>query len=454
MLLLDAGNLFIEMSKNSKKECGEKELLRADVILESYKTMGYDAVNISQIDLVLGVPFLQDKIKSTELPFISANLFGKENKRNLFAPYIIKKINDLTIGIIGIMDQPEQTREAKMFTVRDPFASAREMTTLLKDKAGMIIVLSSLPREKNVKLLEDVPGIDFIISTDPRRNSPAKIGNAFMLSAGTRGKYMGRLDIKLHSLVKPMNLEDNGRVKNLQLSLAGLNKQISQLNNKKEDIAQSNNELIKKRMAATLEGLQTRQEQLRQELAKHEDQKAGQTHKRNSFDNTFIALAAKQVRKDAVSAAKGAKKTVTAAGSKGPGSLIKVSTLGDDSSNSITVVLSIDKAANPVRALGFDMAYDPKVVEYKGFHRGGLTNKFDMFDAVKREDGLLRIGGFEAMNDFIQLGIGGDLITLDFQQISKGDFGFRLTGLKDDIASWIVNETQPTVPANGKENNL
>ena len=47
------------------------------------------------------------------------------------------------------------------------------------------------------------------------------------------------------------------------------------------------------------------------------------------------------------------------------------------------------------------------------------------------------------MNDFIAPGIGGDLITLDFQQIGKGDFGFRLTGLKDDIASWGMIVAQP-----------
>ena len=107
LLLLDAGNLFFSKTKSS---CDQKELGKADAILKSYQTMGYDAINLSQADLSVGVPFLLEKAKDMKLPFVSSNLIESGNEKTVFKPFIIKKINsgsDHAVGIFGLINKPQ-----------------------------------------------------------------------------------------------------------------------------------------------------------------------------------------------------------------------------------------------------------------------------------------------------------------------------------------------------------
>ena len=67
-----------------------------------------------------------------------------------------------------------------------------------------------------------------------------------------------------------------------------------------------------------------------------------------------------------------------------------------------------------------------------------LVNKFDMFDASKIKEGLVRIGGFEARGDLIRAGKSGELVRFNFAVIGRGIPELHLVRLKDDIASWGI----------------
>ena len=123
----------------------------------------------------------------------------------------------------------------------------------------------------------------------------------------------------------------------------------------------------------------------------------------------------------------------------GPHIIIK--TLRNREKKKLTVVISIVKAPNQVRALGCDVLYDSTVLKYIGYTRGQLIDKFDVFDARKLRDGVIRIGGFEARDDKIPPERNGELIKLQFELIGEGDAGLRLLNLKDDISSWNVEVT-------------
>jgi hypothetical protein len=435
--LLDAGNLFFNKSKS---RCDQKELGKADKILKSYQSMAYDAINLGEKDLVLGISFLMEKASSLQLPFISSNLVSKKTGKPLFSPFIIKKAGQINVGIFGLMGHSPLTRKVDgVYIIKDPYATVPEMINSLKDKVDLIVALSSLSKEKNIKLLEDFLDIDFIISTDKRTHSPRRLKNGHTLSSGNKGKYLGRLDIRISILNRPLGLQDVSSKRRLKTNLTWLKYRIDKLENKRKEILKSENLSLKERFDREIERLKIQEDKYRKELASLDDVT-------NYFDHKMIPLVAKRPEKapKKLSAlhSKGKTKANGASPIMSPGPHIRINKLLADKGQKITLVLLIDKAPNQVRALGFDVVYDPKVLKYSKYIKGELVTKFDMFDASKLKNGQIRVGGFEARNDLIVAGKSGELVRLDFQPVGKGDMAVQLIGLKDDISAWSVEKIQ------------
>ena len=411
-------------------------------ILDYYGRMSYHAINVSESDLVLGVSFLEEKAKAHKLSFVSANLVYKKTGKPVFAPSVTKQTGNVRVAIIGVMDAPAPPGILQdTYAVQDPAESVRSVANSLKDQANIVILLSSLSKKKNVNLLKELADIDFVISTDKRSHAPIRVKNGYILSSGNKGKYLGMLDITLSSLDRPLELEDTGRKSKLKSSLSWIERKMAQFDNKKEDIFKSDDARIKEKFNEQMQRFKKQRDQYRKELSE-----LNNVH--NCFQNKMIPLAARQPEKDIMLSRQGKGTSGSASQVMSPGACIEINTLRDDNGKKITFVLAIDRASNQVRALGFDVVYDSKVLKYSGYTKGELVKKFDMFDASKLRDGLLRVGGFEAREDLIQAGKSGELVKLGFDVIGQGNSDVKLVRLKDDISSWGVEEVQPSYKKN------
>jgi DNA-binding beta-propeller fold protein YncE len=121
--------------------------------------------------------------------------------------------------------------------------------------------------------------------------------------------------------------------------------------------------------------------------------------------------------------------------------------VGDD----ITITCSVSKVANTVSALGFDILYNPDILEFIDFSSGPLLQKFTMFNVNQVHDDCLRVGALEH-NMSIKPDQSGELIYLTFHVINYGTSDIAIVRPKDDIRNWqiqngifsSVNETDPT----------
>jgi hypothetical protein len=117
---------------------------------------------------------------------------------------------------------------------------------------------------------------------------------------------------------------------------------------------------------------------------------------------------------------------------------IEIDTVFNKKDKNTAVILSIKNAPNTVRSLGFDVVYDPSALTYSNYTKGSIAESFNMFDANKIKDGLLRVGGFVIADDVISAGDSGELIILNFKAVKKGKFKIEIKNLQDDISSWTV----------------
>jgi len=102
------------------------------------------------------------------------------------------------------------------------------------------------------------------------------------------------------------------------------------------------------------------------------------------------------------------------------------------------IQVRIQNAPNAVDSLGFEVQFDPDVLNYTGFTRGALVAGFDFFDCRADEGGIVRCGGFEAGSDTIPAGADGDVVDLEFEACEPG-YPLYLQELKDDVATWSAS---------------
>lgn len=193
-LIVDSGNLLFKHRTVHPKT--QPEMLTAGTIQQAYKTMGYDAVAVSGADLAAGATFFENSEK-INFPWISANIFDTSGKL-LFKPFIIKKIGEISVGIVGLTGPGKYINEA--VTVSDWKEPLHLQLRNLIPKTDMIILLSNIPSSQTGIIVEKFPEVDLIFTADRNRGNlaPYIAGNALITQIQGRGKYLGKLAIQYH----------------------------------------------------------------------------------------------------------------------------------------------------------------------------------------------------------------------------------------------------------------
>ena len=205
-LVLDAGDLLFKkfiapIPENDLNMVTDKTQL----IIESFNLMGYDAVGIGDDDLSLGKEFLLEISKKANFPFLSSNIVSEESGKLLFQPYLIRKINDLRIGIFSLIAPdifPSQSDiRKKGLAIQSHIETAQKMVKELQPKTDLIILLSHLGYPKDIELAQTVPGIHMIVGGHTGINlvTPPTLKNTLIVQMGPKGMYIGRLNLTFYS---------------------------------------------------------------------------------------------------------------------------------------------------------------------------------------------------------------------------------------------------------------
>lgn len=199
-IILDVGDTFAIGLPGSGKE-KEKARKWAEFILKIYEKVGYDAINIGDTDLVLGVHYLTALSKKSKIPFLSANLREKKTGQPVFEPYRIKQVNGLKIGIIGLLTPhlpPYLHKEMTGYIVEDPIKIALKMTNGPMSHCDHIIALAHLNMMEVEELAQKVPRIPIIIGGNDRSFIfPKQIHSSLWAQTDAFGLHIGRMNLGL-----------------------------------------------------------------------------------------------------------------------------------------------------------------------------------------------------------------------------------------------------------------
>jgi hypothetical protein len=192
VILVDNGGFFPEESTHQDV---------AWFLVDMMKTIGVDAVNVGSRDLRFGRAFLEQRVKRSQLAVTSANLLDARTRRPVFAPYLIKKVGAVNVGIFGLIGENHNLGPAAdSLAIEEPGAAARRTVAELRKKgATVVVLLSQLGKVGSEDLVTAVDGIDAVVvgSNTPLLQKGRMVKNTVACYGGEQGQYACRTILSL-----------------------------------------------------------------------------------------------------------------------------------------------------------------------------------------------------------------------------------------------------------------
>ncbi|HLL73082.1 MAG TPA: bifunctional UDP-sugar hydrolase/5'-nucleotidase, partial [Pyrinomonadaceae bacterium] len=218
-LLLDSGDTVqgtpLEYFHNKKNN------QPPDPMMLVMNALRFDALAVGNHEYNFGLNVLEKARREASFPWLSANTYKTGTQETYHRPYLVKELNGVRVGVIGLTTPGVPFWENKEnfagLEFREPVAEARKWVTILRERerVDLVVVAMHMGLEEDlrtgetspgqvtnenvaVRLAREVPGIDLIVMGHTHREVPSlTINNVLLTQANFWGRHLARADIYL-----------------------------------------------------------------------------------------------------------------------------------------------------------------------------------------------------------------------------------------------------------------
>lgn len=194
VLLLDAGDLLGDTLLADRT--------KGEALLATWNHLGYDGLTVGNHEPDFGSAVLRRRIAEAKFPVIAANLVQRPSGKLLTRPYVLRKVDGVTVGILGLA-YPKTARTTSPKNIPDldfqePVAAAKRYLPKMREEGAEIaIALTHLGLSADQFLARQVTDFDVIVGghSHNRMAEAQRIGKTLIVQAGAHGSDLGRLDL-------------------------------------------------------------------------------------------------------------------------------------------------------------------------------------------------------------------------------------------------------------------
>ena len=184
----------------------ESAKLRAKTVMKHTSNMGDYYYNVGVQDFTAGLDFIQEIERTTDVNFLSSNLYDKKTDNLLFNDHVILERNNIKIAIFGVTRELQV--DMKGVRVEGYIDVAKIKIEELKPQVDILVMLVNATKKDYDPFLKDLSGVDYIFSSlEASKTRPGiqqVIGRPFEYQLGIQGKNIGRFDIYISEKGKPL----------------------------------------------------------------------------------------------------------------------------------------------------------------------------------------------------------------------------------------------------------
>jgi 2',3'-cyclic-nucleotide 2'-phosphodiesterase (5'-nucleotidase family) len=175
------------------------------VVVAPMNSLGLDLAIPGNWSVTYGAEAWKQRSSEFNYQIIAANM-ADDSGKPLFAPFVIKEINGLRLGIIGYTEPDIPTRQPPFMSKGLKFQGSEVLQPLVdelrqKKKVDLVVVVSHIGLPRAVGLADTLKGVDIMLSADSheRTYEPIIRGNTWVVEPGAFGSFVGLLDITVDS---------------------------------------------------------------------------------------------------------------------------------------------------------------------------------------------------------------------------------------------------------------
>jgi Cytochrome c554 and c-prime len=191
-VVVDLGDYFGDRMPTQQKK-------RTLTVIDAMRMSGTSVVAVGEWELNYGLAFLEDSEKRANFDLVCANLRSKKDSTLIFPPYVIKKIDGIRFGFLGLLD--DDPRKVGVFEqLEDVYVSsymeaAQTYLPELKAKSDIVVALAHIGLGNARMLAEKLPGFDVVLAGHGSDRTPLaeKIGETIVVKPESKSSSLGTL---------------------------------------------------------------------------------------------------------------------------------------------------------------------------------------------------------------------------------------------------------------------
>lgn len=192
-----------------------------DPMMLTMNALGYDAMAMGNHEYNFGLAVLSKARREANFPWLSSNTYRAGTDETAYAPYVIKELAGVRVGILGLttpgIPMWENPENYAGLEFREPVANAAHWVPILREKEKVDLVVVAMhmgleadlvtgrshqsgPIQENaaLALTRTVPGIDVVFMGHTHREIPSlMIGRTLLSQASYWGSRLSRADVYL-----------------------------------------------------------------------------------------------------------------------------------------------------------------------------------------------------------------------------------------------------------------
>jgi 2',3'-cyclic-nucleotide 2'-phosphodiesterase / 3'-nucleotidase len=192
-----------------------------DPMMLAMNALQYDSMTVGNHEYNFGLKVLEKARSEAKFPWLSANTFATATSAPHYQPYIVKEVQGVRIGVLGLttpgIPNWENAPNYAGLEFHESVSEAKEWVPLLRDKekADVVVIAMHMGIEEDLRsgqtnpaqvpnenaalaIARQVRGIDVILMGHTHREVPSLVVNGVLLTQANRwASHLARVDLYL-----------------------------------------------------------------------------------------------------------------------------------------------------------------------------------------------------------------------------------------------------------------
>lgn len=218
VILLDNGDLIQGSPLTFYHAKYQKEA--ENPLIKVVNHLGYTASVFGNHEFNYGLPYLRHVVQKSNFPWLSASVLNGKTEEPAFGqPYVIKKIEDITIAILGVtthyIPNWEDPKNIQGLAFKDALAATNDWVKYIREQKEPDVLIVSYhggferdletgdPTEEltgenqGYQICQEVQGIDILVTGHQHRTIADKINGVAVVQPSNYGQLLGEVELQL-----------------------------------------------------------------------------------------------------------------------------------------------------------------------------------------------------------------------------------------------------------------